>query len=374
MNWKKIGFSITIILAIIALVLVGTAIKFSWVDLAVYGIFSLAVLAAFVIIPYVLGTKAMFIYGYKEGFISLLFSGVENGGFDRAIGTMKGHTVHDNGDITENATGTPDVKRSFAWIGLWPTHGAMKFDTEQVKLTNKADGSVDMKLETYSNAIYLPIQSTERLLVPGLELKDLASKIDWDVVMTYKMTNAYTAKIRNRGSIKILKAQVMQGLKEKAGDLEYAEALKLKNATGPAFLMGLVDELNGKECGYGTLSETTGYMLLSLDIIGIELSGGRAGAMADAYASIKTTKIAADNLKVSAEARRVELEELGEGNAKAEGLMVNQVIRRLEAQKALTGEQAMALAVEKSKAQVISVGGGHQAVTPLVNLESKQDK
>jgi hypothetical protein len=361
---------VLVLLAVATFVLNKDAIlTYEWnvAEVVVYGIFALTVLAVIVIIPYILGTLVIFIYGYKEGYVSLLYSGVENGGFDRAIGVMKGHTIHDDGNIVENPVGTPDVKKSFSWIGLWPTHGAMTFDTEQVKLTNEKDGSVGQEVKTYSKVKYIPIQSTERLLVPGLELADLMSKIDWDVVMTYKMTNAYIAKIKNRGSIKILKAQVMQGLKEIAGTLEYEAALKLKNAIGPAFLNGLVIELNKRESGYGTLSETIGYTLISLDIVGIELSGGKAGAMADAYASIKIEKIKADNVRVAAEAEQFRLEKVGVGTAKAAGLMVDQVLRRLEAQKELTPAQAMALAIEVAKPQVIGAN-------PLISLDPKWEQ
>lgn len=342
-------------------------IKLGWVDVLVYGFFALTVLAGMMMALYILGKKALFIYAKREGFVSLLYYGIENGEFDRAIGAMRGHTIHPGGEITEDSDSTSSAGLGFTWIGLWPLHGAMTFDTEQVKLVNEPNGSVGMKVTPYSDVIYLPIQSTERLLVPGLELADLASKIDWDVVITFKMTNAYIAKIKNRGSIKILKAHVMQGLRETAGDMDYAEALKLKNARGPAYLMGLTKELNSKDCGFGTLSEATGYTLISIDIIGIELSGGGAEAIAAAYASTKTTAIAADNLVVTARAEREKRILEGQGTAEAASLMVNQVLRRLVAQRDLTPEQAMALAIEIAKPQVI---GGNS----LINLDQAGSK
>lgn len=367
---KIVGLIMLVVLAIVAFVMNKEAIlstQWTLVDVVVYGIFALTVLAAIVLIPYILGSKAIFIYGYKEGFVSLLYSGVENGGFNRTIGVMKGYTIYNDGRITENAPGKSDTKKSFAWIGLWPTHGAMKFDTEQVKLINKEDGSIDTKLEKYPQTIYIPIRSTEKLVVLGLELEDLGAKIDWEVVITYEMTNAYTAKIRNRGSIKILKAQVIQGLKETAGELTYEGALKLKNATGTAYLKGLVESLNRDGDGFGSMSNVTGYRLISIEIVGIELSGTMAGDMAKAYASTKITTINAKNTRETAEAERFRLEEVGAGTAKAESLMVDQVIRRLIAQKELTDGQALALAIEKAKPQVIGAN-------PLISLDPKWGK
>jgi regulator of protease activity HflC (stomatin/prohibitin superfamily) len=348
----------------------------SAIAILIHVVFLLTIVIALVVAVFILGTKGMFLYGNKEGYVSIIVKGVENGTFSKAIGSMKGYQIDPvTTEITPDATARSPGWMGFSWIGIWPFYSAMVFDTEQTKIVNNDDGSVGLKLEKYPQTIYIPIQSTERLIVKGLELSDFASKVDFDVVITYTMTNVYTAKVKNRGSNKILKSRVEEGLREEAGGMSYENAIQRKNATTEtASFKQLVDQLNAANFGYEPLSKETGYKLISINIVGVELSGGKADVMAEAYASIKKTEIDAKNTVTKAKAERTKREEEGAGAAKAAELMLDQDIRRLEKQKDLTPEQAMALAIEKglaqTSAQVVNIGSSGGSPV-MLNLEGK---
>lgn len=327
-------------------------------------------MAAIMIIPYVLATKGIFICGKKEGFVSVLVKGIENGTFERVVGSMKGFDIDPiTTEITENEDAKPS-KWGFVWMGSWPGHSAMVFEPEQAKIVNNDDGSLSLKVVQIGKTIHIPIVSTERLLIKGLETIDGATKVDFEVMLTYRMRNVYTAKIKNRGSTKILKSNVEEGLREVTIGLDYQGALRLKNATGPAELKTLVATLNASNTGFGPLTELTGYELISINIIAVELSGGSAEKIAEAYASVVIAAKAAEVKVIAANAEKTRLEREGEGKANAEEKMVAQVIRRIMAQKDMTAEQALAFAIEKTNAQVVTIGGNGPAT--LFNLDSKK--
>jgi hypothetical protein len=343
----------------------------SWITL-IHILFALAILFAVVTVLYILGTKAIFFYGRKEGFVSILVKGVENGAFNKALGAMKGYNIDPKTtEITVDPNAESKGFMGLSWIGLWPLNSAMVFDTEQTKIINKDDGSIGFETQKYPKTIYIPIQSTERLIVKGLELMDFASKIDFDVVITYMMTNVYTAKIKNRGSNKILKSKVEEGLREEAGNMSYPEAIKRKNATGEASFRKLVNQLNAQDNGFDSLSKETGYELISINVIGVELSGGNADKMAAAYGSILIAEKAKETMIIGADAEEYRLTHEGMGNAKAAEYMLMQTAKRIELQKGLTDAQSMALAIEnglkESNAAVINIGGG-QGAAPILDL------
>jgi hypothetical protein len=336
-----------------------------------------AIIAAVVIIPYVLGTKGIFLYGKKEGFVSILVTGVENGVFDRVVGSMKGYDINpETGDIIKNPDALPS-KKGLMWIGMWPLHSAMVFDTEQTKIINNDDGSIGLYLQKYEKTIYVPIRSTERLVVRDLELSDLASKIDLDVVITYVMTNVYTAKVKNRGSNKLLKSWTEEGLRETAATMpDYAAAIGMKNATDTASLKSLVEQINSRDCGYGPLSEETGYELESINVIGLKLSGAEAKDMSKSYASIRMATNAAKASEITNAQEAINITRTGIAEAGAKALLVTQTIRRLDEQSKLTDNQALAMAIENglaaTRAQVVNIGGGGGSST-LLNLDGKSD-
>jgi len=349
------------------------------VAFTIHAFFLVTIVIALMAILFMLGTKAKFIYGIREGFISIIVHGVENGAFYKLVGAMKGHRIdQETADIIEDEDARQDGFMGFKWIGLWPVYSAMVFNNEQIKIVNKEDGTISLKREEYKNTIYVPIQSTERLVSKSLELNELAMKIDLDVVITFKMTNAYVAKIKNRGSVKILKANVEEGLRELAANLNYSEALKIKSATGEAeCLKKLVMQLNEKDCGFGTLSETTGYQLISVSIVAMELSGANAAAMMTAFASVELAEQAKLSKMKDADGEKYRLEQVGIGNAAASNLILEQTVRRITEQKGMSDAQAIALAIENglegTGAQVVNIGSGGSGASAMFNIDGKKN-
>lgn len=329
-----------------------------------------AILAAIMIIPYVLATKGIFICGIKEGFVSILVNGVENGVFDRVIGSMKGYDIEPNGKITENPN-APRNKKWFVWMGSWPNHSAAVFDQEQVKTINMTDGTLSLEKVKYDRVIHLPIFYTERMVCKGQEIGDKSSKIDATIELTYRMSDVYTAKIKNRGSTKLLKSKTEEGFRELiAGLSDYGAALKMRNTKDAAELKTLVGTLNASDTGFGTLTELTGFELMVINIIVIELSGDSAEKIAAAYASVTIAEQNKKAKEFDAEAQKNWLQKEGEGKGLAEAAMVAQILRRIEAQKGMTAEQALAYAIERTQAQVVTIGGNGPST--LFNLESKK--
>ena len=333
-------------------------------------VFAVTIVAATVIIPYCLAMKAHFLYAIREGFVSILVKGGKNGAFDRLVGAMKGYRIdQETADIILDDTAKPMGFWGLVWIGLWPLNSAMVFDTEQTKLTNEEDGSIGWKRIEYKGTIYVPIQSTERLIIKDLSLSDMA-KVDLDAVLTYEMTNAYTAHIKNRGSIKRVKAVADEGLRESVSELTYEQALRLKNATGEG-LKDLVHNLNEREeTGFGKLGKVTGYRIVTINLVNVQLSGATRAKMEDVFVKgVTADKEAAAMVKL-ADASAYKIEKEGKAKGVATAAQTDQAIRRLEAQKQLSPEQAMALALENTNATVVNIGGNSTGATPLINLDN----
>ncbi len=374
MKKRYIGYVIGLVCVLVAGLAVFNARSHetSWTVIGVHSLTVLVILTALAVTVRLLGKRGIFIYAIKEGFVSIFAEGGENGAFKRVAGAMKGTKINKTTtEIDDSEDDEPMGFMGFCWIGLWPLNTAMSFDgMEQVKLVNEDDGRIGMKKQVYPRSIYVPIQYTERLVVTGLELGGedgkLGGKVDLDTVLTYRMRNVYTARLRNRGNSKLLKANTEEGLRETAAGKDYRSILKLKNATGAASLGTLVRNLNSERCGYGTLIKTTGFELLSIDVVGVELSGRNAELMEDAYAKRQIAVETAEESRIQVEREVANTRLRGQVEADVEGMMITQIERRIRAQMGMTEGQALALAIEKAKAQVLSVGGGQSGA--MVNV------
>lgn len=347
--------------------------EMSWVEFGVHSITSITIFVLIAVLLRFMGSKGIIIYTIREGYFSIIVKGGENGAFDHMIGALKGHRLDPiSTSIDVDNTAKPMGFMGFGWIGIWPFYSAMIFDgLEQVKQINKNNATIGLELKTYPPTIYIPIQTTERLRIDEMEIGNLAAKVYMELVITYRVSNGYIAKIRNRGSAKILKANIQQGMRELVADYtDYQHTLQLKNATdGKAALLTLVKKLNSPRHGYGTLSSSTGFELISIDVIDIGLAGQNADRMNEAYAKrVTATKEAeATGIKAEQDAKNIRL--IGTATAEAELQMVETIARRAEIQAGMSADAALALAIEKSRVQVLSLGKG--GVNPVVNIGNR---
>lgn len=371
---------------LLSVLIIGTAVfkiykarqaEVSWSMIGLHSITAILVLITVLVLLRFLGSKGILIYAIREGFGSIIVKGGQNGAYVRMIAALKGYSFDPtSAEVTEDPYAEPMGFMGFGWIGPWPLYSAMIFDgQEQVKQINEAEGTVGRKLETYPSTIYFPLQTTERLVVQEMEVGDLAAKVDMEVALTFRLANGYIAKVRNRGSTKLLKAKSQEGLRETIATLtDYETVLKLKNATSDASLMvELVKTLNKGSTGDGPLAKSTGWELISIDVVSVQMSGANAEEMNKAYAKrLNALKEAeASGIQAERDAKNILLR--GEADAKVKGLLVDQVKRRIEVQKGMTEGQALALAIENTNAQVLSVNSQGGGVTPMVDLRKQPE-
>ena len=366
--------TITVLIVLSVCLLAGWYFGADWVSLGVNGAFCLAVFTAILMVMQVLGSNGWYICGLREGYVTIFTEGVKNGVFIGAAGAMKGYSFdRETGRIWADVNAKKMGFMGFVWIGPWPTCQAAEFEAEQVKLINAEDSSLGYKVEKYKKSIYIAIKTSEQLLCKELELSDLATKINFDVLITFVMINARVAKMDNRGNAKVFKAHALEGMREIASRLDYKGALALRNATGKAQLLKLKVHLNGVKCGFGSVGETTGYEVESIIITGVELSGSNAQRVIKAYEEqlLAEKEVAASATRTEQDAKNIE--RLGQASANAAAAMLEVTKGRIDAQAKLSGLQALGLGIENNRtARAIGIGGS--GLSAIVDTRDDDDE